>query len=420
MPKTMNSNVQIRVNTDLEVGSEFKKTNHRSKNEDRSEAERRRREQIEKREYGSARSETMDDGGVIELQSEVLVLRVSTRRQLQELAKGKISTVPTRYIQSQHEELVINKDDHSILEIPIIDMKKLLSLEFENSELSKLHLACKDWGFFQLVNHGVSSSLVEKVKLETQDFFNLPMSEKKKFWQTPKHMEGFGQAFVMSDEQKLDWADIFFMSTLPKHSRMPHLFPKLPLPIRDTFELYSMELQKLSMVIVEYMGKALKMDENEMRMLFEDGIQSMRMNYYPPCPQPEKVIGLTPHSDGSALTILLQLNDVQGLQVRKDGNWVPVKPLPNAFIVNIGDILEIITNGIYRSIEHRATVNSEKERISIATFYTSKHDGEIGPAKSLINEVTPARFKRIGLKEYLKNLFARKLDGKSFLDSLRI
>ncbi|KAK2368264.1 protein SRG1 [Trifolium repens] len=143
------------------------------------------------------------------------------------------------------------------------------------------------------------------------------------------------------------------------------------------------------------------------------------MNYYPPCPQPEKVIGLTPHSDGSALTILLQLNDVQGLQVRKDGMWIPVKPLPNAFIINIGDILEIITNGIYRSIEHRATVNSEKERISIATFYTTKHDGEIGPAKSLINEETPAKFKRIGLKEYLKNMFARKLDGKSFLDALR-
>ncbi|CAJ2659496.1 unnamed protein product [Trifolium pratense] len=339
---------------------------------------------------------------------------------VQELAKGNISTVPTRYIQSQHEELIINEDDHSNLQIPIIDMKKLLSSEYGSSELSKLHLACKDWGFFQVVNHGVSSSLVEKVKLETQDFFNLPMSEKKKFWQTPQHMEGFGQAFVMSDEQKLDWADIFFMSTLPKDSRMPHLFPQLPLPIRDTLELYSMELQKLSMVIVEYMGKSLKMDENEMRMLFEDGVQSMRMNYYPPCPQPEKVIGLTPHSDGSALTILLQLNDVEGLQVRKNGTWVPVKPLPNAFIVNIGDILEIISNGIYRSIEHRATINSEKERISIATFYTSKHDGEIGPAKSLINEVTPARFKRIGLKEYLKNLFARKLDGKCFLDSLRI
>jgi len=65
-------------------------------------------------------------------------------------------------------------------------------------------------------------------------------------------------------------------------------------------------------------------------------------------------------------------------------------------------------------------VNSAKERISIATFHTSKHDGVIGPAISLITEKTPARFKRIELKEFLKNLFARKLDGKSYLDTLRI
>lgn len=73
---------------------------------------------------------------------------------------------------------------------------------------------------------------MEKVKLEIQDFFNLPMLEKRKFWQTETHMEGFGQAFVVSEEQKLDWADIFYMTTLPKHSRMPHLFPQLPIPIR--------------------------------------------------------------------------------------------------------------------------------------------------------------------------------------------
>jgi len=73
---------------------------------------------------------------------------------------------------------------------------------------------------------------VEKVKLEIQDFFKLPMSEKKKFWQSPQHMEGFGQAFVVSEDQKLDWADLFFMTTLPKHLRIPHLFPQLPLPFR--------------------------------------------------------------------------------------------------------------------------------------------------------------------------------------------
>ncbi|GAU38695.1 hypothetical protein TSUD_54430 [Trifolium subterraneum] len=78
----------------------------------------------------------------------------------------------------------------------------------------------------------------------------------------------------------------------------------------------------------------------EMRELFEDGTQMMRMNYYPPCPQPEKVIGLTKHSDPVGVTILLQLNEVEGLQIKKNCMWVPVKPLPNAFIVNIGDMLE--------------------------------------------------------------------------------
>ncbi|XP_027341598.1 protein SRG1-like [Abrus precatorius] len=339
---------------------------------------------------------------------------------VQELAKKKLSIVPQRYTQPQHEDIVvISEEGNSKLDIPVIDMQNLHSVESGSSELNKLHLACKEWGFFQLINHGVSSSLVEKVKLEIQDFFNLPMSEKRKFWQSPQHMEGFGQAFVVSEDQKLDWADLFFMTTLPKHLRMPHLFPHFPLPFRDTLEHYSQEIEKLAMVIVEQMGKALKMEENEMRELFEVGMQSMRMNYYPPCPQPEKVIGLTPHSDGVGLTILLQANEVEGLQIRKDGMWVPVKPLPNAFIVNVGDMLEIITNGIYRSIEHRATVNYEKERISIATFHTSRHDGVIGPAASLISEKTPARFKSIELKDFLENLFARKLEGKSFLDSLR-
>ncbi|KAK7293732.1 hypothetical protein RJT34_16605 [Clitoria ternatea] len=110
----------------------------------------------------------------------------------------------------------------------------------------------------------------------------------------------------------------------------------------ETLELYSQELKNLAMVIIKQMGKALKMKETEMRVLFEDGIQSIRMNYYPPCPEPEKVIGLTPHSDARGLTILLQANEVEWLQVWKDGKWVPVKPLPSAFIVNIGDMLEVI------------------------------------------------------------------------------
>jgi isopenicillin N synthase-like dioxygenase len=95
------------------------------------------------------------------------------------------------------------------------------------------------------------------------------------------------------------------------------------------------------MKILKLMAKAIGMEYNYMKNLFEDGRQSIRMNYYPPCPQPELVIGLSPHSDATGLTILLQLNEIEGLQIRKDGMWIPVIPLPNAFVVNIGDILEV-------------------------------------------------------------------------------
>uniref|UniRef100_A0A7N2LQ70 Fe2OG dioxygenase domain-containing protein n=1 Tax=Quercus lobata TaxID=97700 RepID=A0A7N2LQ70_QUELO len=146
---------------------------------------------------------------------------------------------------------------------------------------------------------------------------------------------------------------------------------------RDTLEAYSLDLKALAMKILDLMAKALKMEAVDMKVLFEEGHQAMRMNYYPPCPQPELAIGLNSHSDAVGLTILLQINEMEGLQIRQNGMWIPVKPLQNAFVVNIGDILEIVTNGIYRSIEHRATVNSECERLSIATFYSPKLDGDM-------------------------------------------
>jgi len=75
---------------------------------------------------------------------------------------------------------------------------------------------------------------------------------------------------------------------------------------------------------------------------------------------------------------------------------------------------------MYRSVEHRAIVNSERERISIATFHSPKHDAVLGPAPSLITEKTPPRFQTTEMKDFFANLFARKLDGKSYLDTLRI
>ncbi|KAF8391147.1 hypothetical protein HHK36_023448 [Tetracentron sinense] len=150
---------------------------------------------------------------------------------VQELAKDPLIGVPPRYIRSDQDPPIVS-DTSLVPEVPVIDMERLVAAESMDLELARLHSACEEWGFFQLVNHGVNSSLVEKVRLEIQDLFELPMEEKKKFWQEVEEVEGFGQAFVVSEEQKLDWGDLFFVTTLPLHLRKPHLFPKLPLPFR--------------------------------------------------------------------------------------------------------------------------------------------------------------------------------------------
>lgn len=82
--------------------------------------------------------------------------------------------------------------------------------------------------------------------------------------------------------------------------------------------------------------------------------------------------------------------------------------------------LQIVTNGIYKSTEHRATVNSVKERISIATFYSPSLDGEMGPAASLVTPERPAAFKRIGVADFFRGYFSRALVEKSYLDVVRI
>lgn len=106
-------------------------------------------------------------------------------------------------------------------------------------------------------------------------------------------------------------------------------------------EAYLKELQKVAMTLLEHLGKALSIEMREMKEMFDDGMQSARITYYPPCPQPEKVIGITPHSDATGITILHQVNGVEGLQIKKDGVWIPVNFVQDAFVVNVGDVLEV-------------------------------------------------------------------------------
>ncbi|KAF5180432.1 2-oxoglutarate (2OG) and Fe(II)-dependent oxygenase superfamily protein [Thalictrum thalictroides] len=258
------------------------------------------------------------------------------------------------------------------------------------------------------------------MKIDTYQFFMLPLEEKKAYSQLPNNIEGYGQAFVVSEEQKLDWGDMLFFMSLPVHGRNTRFWPTSPTSYRETLDRYAAELHKVAVSLVGVMAKNLGLEPEKLANMFEiDGSQGLRMNYYPPCPVANKVLGLSPHSDATGLTLLLQVNEVQGLQIRKNGIWVPIKPIAGALIVNIGDVIEIMTNGKYKSIEHRAVVNSEKERLSIAAFHGPSYGTRIGPLPDLLKD-NQEKYKTLSHDEYLRQVITTKLDGKSLLDDMKV
>jgi len=111
---------------------------------------------------------------------------------------------------------------------------------------------------------------------------------------------------------------------------------------------YSVEAAKVVSCLLRFMAADLGVEPERSLEAFRGQPQSMRTTYYPPCRQAADVLGLSPHTDATGLSLLLHVNDVQGLQIRRDGKWHAVDPLDGAFVVSVGDILEVYT-GVYTS-----------------------------------------------------------------------
>ncbi|KXG19500.1 hypothetical protein SORBI_3010G068200 [Sorghum bicolor] len=292
--------------------------------------------------------------------------------------------IPGRYIRDEEaaEEVIVDHDISSA--IPIIDVNKLLDPQSSKEECAKLGSACKHWGFFQVINHGVPNEVICNFRNDITEFFKQPLEAKMAYSMIPGNLQGYGQHFVVSENQKLDWADLFGLVLRPIDSRDMRFWPSHPPSFRNSVDRYSSEAAKLVSCLLKFLAVDMGVEPESFLEIFRGQPQSMRMTYYPPCKQASKVVGLSPHTDRMGLTLLLQANDVQGLQIRKDGKWVAINALDGAFIVNVGDTLEILSNGRYKSIEHRAMVHPTRERMSAALFHAVYLDATVGPLPELV------------------------------------
>ncbi|KAF7025155.1 hypothetical protein CFC21_037383 [Triticum aestivum] len=331
-------------------------------------------------------------------------------------------TLLRRYVRPQPNTVDLRPDAPAGAEqehVPVIDLGRLLA-GGRDEEAARLRSACEDWGFFQVVNHGIPEEILEEMKRNVMEFFALPLAEKAALAQEPGGVEGYGQAFVVSEEQTLDWADMLFLLTQPPSYRDLHLWPSRPSTFKNCLESYSVEVQRVAGELLGAMAENLGVrDHSDLTRLAAS--QSVRMNYYPPCPEAhvDRMLGLSPHSDAVGLTLLLQVSPVPGLQIRRNGGWLPVTPLPGALIVNVGDVIEVLTNGKYKSVEHRAVVNTREERMSMATFHNGNFGTTYGPLKEVVGEEEP-RYRNVSVEEYTKLVFSSKLDGKNIMDAMKI
>lgn len=162
-----------------------------------------------------------------------------------------------------------------------------------------------------------------------------------------------------------------------------------------------------------------KIDENTEKALM--GTLIVNLTYYPKCPNPDLTYGVGPHADVSTITVLLQ-DDTGGLYVRgKEENiWFPVEPVKGALVINIGDVLQIMSNDRYHSIEHRVNTNSKKHRVSVPIFVNPALDAVVATPHEALEIGERALYKPMTYSEYFKYFFSKPHDGKKTIEYAKV
>ncbi|KAL5539440.1 hypothetical protein UlMin_044978 [Ulmus minor] len=281
--------------------------------------------------------------------------------------------------------------------IPVINFSLISSSEpslKQEDELQKLRSALHSWGCFQAIGHGISTSLLDNIRQVGKQFFEQPMEAKKKFSKELQEVEGYGADAPPEEGTPLDWSDRLFLDVYPEHKKNLNIWPQ---SFRNVLEEYTVNIKKLTEEISKAMAKSLNLEENSFLNQFgEESTLQARFNYYSRCQRPDLVLGLRPHADGTGYTIILQ--DEVGLQTLKDEQWFTIPTISDALFVLMGDQMEIMSNGIFKSPVHRVVTDSKTDRLSVVMFYTPDPNKEIGPEERLINEETPRLFRNI--KDY--------------------
>nr|XP_043627439.1 1-aminocyclopropane-1-carboxylate oxidase homolog 1-like [Erigeron canadensis] len=277
--------------------------------------------------------------------------------------------------------------------IPTID----LGSTNRSSTVEKIRRASEDIGIFYVTNHGIPMSVMEEMLNGVRRFHEQDVEVKKKFYtRDASKAVVYNSNFDLYFSSVAGWRDTFASIMAPT----PPPYEELPEVCRDIMMEYSNELKKLGVVIFRLISEALGLDPDYLGDMDCDKGFRLLCNYYPACPQPDLTMGVAPHTDPNFLTVLLQ-GEIGGLQILHQDQWVDVTPVPGSLVVNIGDLLQLLSNDKLKSLEHRAVAKEKGPRVSVACFFRSLETSRTyGPLKDFVSSDNPPRYRETTIEEY--------------------
>lgn len=304
-------------------------------------------------------------------------------------------------------------------QLPVVDVGPYVDGSDKRGVADRIGIACRDVGFFYIRNHGVAGPLVEKVFKAAEEFFLLPVAEKRRIdvlnspayrGYVPLYAESVSglipnlrECFDIGNEFGPDYphAD----EDLPLHGR--NQWPARPAGLRPALEAYWSEMMRLANQLMGAMALSLGLDESYFDQSINWPLAQIRLNHYPPQTKhlDGSEMGIDEHSDYGCLTILAQ-DDVGGLEVKNAaGTWIHAPPIPGTFIINLGQQMQRWTNDLFKATMHRAVNASGRERYSIPFFFDANWDARIECLPTCRSAANPAKYPPVMAGPALHEIF---------------
>ncbi|KAL6861840.1 hypothetical protein ACP4OV_017540 [Aristida adscensionis] len=349
-----------------------------------------------------------------------------TKTGVKGLVDSGITSIPAIFHHPPDSLLLeVTKTMPTSMAIPVIDLSSARPEEV----IDQVREAAETVGFFQVVNHGVPGELLASMLAAVKRFNEQPVEAKRPYYtRDPSRKIKFNSNFDLFQSSAANWRDSITCLMAPE----PPQLEELPEAIRGVMLEYGDAVMKLALRMFELLSRSLGLDSDHLKDMGSTESLVVVSHYYPPCPEPHLTLGTSKHTDPAFLTVLLQ-DAMCGLQVltEQDGNvqgWTDVPPLPGALIINIGDMLQLVSNGRFRSVEHRVLANQSKDtpRISVASFFSAEYMKTptrlYGPIPELTSSegCNPPLYRSVTAREFIAHFRNKGLDSRHRLDYFKL